>query len=394
MKAGMARSDSVQAVVERMLAQLRGWPDLQGAAIWLPEEGLLMLVEMGAEGACLQRVEREPALDGLLARAWSAGTVQPAGGSLLGGGGQADPPWVSRAASLIATPLRLDGERLGALALGGQQAWPTAEVEALAGQMAVAIQAARDNAALKLALAQANEASVQFVSIVAHELRTPMTSIKGYTDMLLSGMAGELAETQRKFLGTIKLNADRLGALISDVLEVSRLDAGRIRLDPAPLALDEAVREAIGALRGQMEAKRLTCDVALPDALRPAWADRSRVVQIMSELLGNACMYTPEGGAIRIAARPWPEGDKPSHLQIDVADSGVGIAEEEQPKVFQRFFRADDPVVREQIGAGLGLCIVQGLVELHGGQVWFHSARGQGCTFSFTLPFADAPMGG
>ncbi|NLS76532.1 MAG: GAF domain-containing sensor histidine kinase [Chloroflexi bacterium] len=377
--------DCVQTTVERMLKNLCG-PSLPCAAIWLPAERLYMLAELDVPEPSARRPENEPAPNSPLALALAEGA--PA--YLVSAPGEPGyPAELGQAPALIAAPLRLGGATLGALALGGQPAeWPARTVELLARQMAVAVQAARD-------CAQANEGRIQFVSSVSHELRTPMTAIKGYTDMLLAGMAGEMAEPQRKFLSIVKANADRLGALISDLLEVSRLEAGRTRLNLTLVPLGELVQQAIAALQGQIAAKKLGCEIAIPDALPPVRGDRVRLAQIMAILLGNACRYTPEGGNIRIAAVLCRKEQGASCVQVDIADTGIGIAPEEQPKVFQRFFRADHPLVREQPGAGLGLCIARGLVELHGGRIWFRSEPEQGTTFSFTLPLAaDEPAAG
>lgn len=240
---------------------------------------------------------------------------------------------------------------------------------------------ALENAALQRDLATLDSARIEFVSIVSHELRTPMTAIKGYVEMLLSGMTGDLTDVQRRFLGVIKVNADRLGKLINDMLEFSRLESRRVRLQGEPVPLGPVIQEVISTLQGEMAVKRLDFAAEVPPNLPPAWGDRERLVQIVANLLSNAIKYTPEGGRIRIRATALP-----TQMQVDVADTGIGIAAEDHPKVFTRFFRADHDLVREQTGTGLGLSIAKGLVELHGGRIWFESAPGRGSTFSFTIP--------
>jgi signal transduction histidine kinase/transcriptional regulator with GAF, ATPase, and Fis domain len=259
------------------------------------------------------------------------------------------------------------------------------------------IAAALDNVALLTEIEKANcdlvdlnDARIEFVSSVSHELRTPMTSIKGYTDMLLSGMTGEMTEPQRRFLSIIQSNADRLGILVNDLLEVSRLEAGRIQLKPDLMAIDEAIFETTTSLQGQMVSKNLSFESAIPATLPPVWGDKSRIIQVLVNLVSNAVKYTTEGGSVTVRVTEHAATDKePAYIQVDVVDTGIGIAADEHDKVFQRFFRADHDFVREQVGTGLGLSIVRGLVELHGGRIWFTSELGEGSTFSFTLPLAS-----
>jgi signal transduction histidine kinase len=266
-------------------------------------------------------------------------------------------------------------------------------LQAFAEQIAVALDNASLYKELKAAnahLLELNDARIDFVSSVSHELRTPMTSIKGYTDMLLSGMTGELTEPQRRFLSIIESNANRLGILVNDLLEVSRLEAGRIHLERKAVSVNEVVLETTTGLQGKMVSKRLGYETRIPASLPSVWGDPDRLIQILTNLLSNACKYTPEGGRITVQARPVPaQGETPAQVRIDVADTGIGIAEEEQSQIFQRFFRADHDMVREQVGTGLGLSIVKGLVELHQGEIWFTSELDEGTTFSFTIPIAS-----
>lgn len=273
-------------------------------------------------------------------------------------------------------------------------------LEAFAEQVAVALENIllyRDLQEANVNLVKVNDARIEFVSSVSHELRTPMTAIKGYTDMLISGMTGPLSEPQMRFLGIIKNNADRLGILVGDLLEVSRLEAGRIRLKLAPIQVDKLIYDSASTLQGQMVAKKLAFSTLVPARLPAIWADSDRMIQILTNLLSNACKYTLEGGSIQVSASLQEEKNEAASgqparpfIKIEIADSGIGIAPEEQSKVFQRFFRADNQIVREQIGTGLGLSIVRGLVELHGGRIWFASEAGKGTRFTFLVPIATA----
>ena len=224
----------------------------------------------------------------------------------------------------------------------------------------------------------------EFISTVSHELRTPMTSIKGYTDLLYMGAVGELTDKQKQFLRIIKNNADRLANLVSDILDISRIESGRVKLDLKPISLREVVDEISATFQPKVEEKSLKYEVDIPDDLPPVLADRDRLAQIFTNLVGNACQYTPEGGSVKVSARV--VGDK---VQVDVSDTGIGIAPEDIPKVFDRFFRADHPKVREAPGTGLGLAITKAFVEMHGGEIWVQSELGKGSTFSFTIPVAE-----
>ena len=233
---------------------------------------------------------------------------------------------------------------------------------------------------------EADLAKSEFVSTVSHELRTPMTSIKGYADLMLMGAAGGMNEEQKRFLSIIKSNADRLTVLVNDLLDISRIEGGRIELDIETMRLEVAVDQVVASLRARVEEKGLSLFVNVPPDLPPVLADRDRVIQILTNLVGNAYQYT-RAGSITVTAR------RVDNLaRIDVADTGIGIAPEDQAKVFDRFFRSDDAAVQEFSGTGLGLAIIKSLVEMHHGQIWLESELGKGSTFSFTLPLAEQEM--
>lgn len=224
----------------------------------------------------------------------------------------------------------------------------------------------------------------EFLSMAAHELRAPMTSIKGYSDMLLLGVAGEHDERQKQFLNTIKANVDRVLEMVNEFSEISRIETGALRLDLKRLHIEDLISEVIVSLQPQIEAKKIHLTVELPPDLPQVWGDRIRIIQVLTNLLTNAYKYTPEGGRIAITAR-WLDDT----MQIDVADTGIGIAPQDQERLFTRFFRADHPEVRRVAGTGLGLSIAKSIVEMHGGRIWVESQLGEGSTFSFTLPVAD-----
>jgi PAS domain S-box-containing protein len=230
---------------------------------------------------------------------------------------------------------------------------------------------------------EANRAKSEFVSNVSHELRTPLTSIKGYTDLLFMEAAGMVNERQRNFLRTIKSNAERLTALLNDLLEISRMETGRIRLDVGDVDLAHVIQDAADSLRPQMEEKGLDLVVDVDSNLPTVRGDERRLNQVITNLLSNAHRYTPAGGQVKVEGHRTKEG-----VQVDVADTGIGIAPKDRSRLFQRFFRANDPRVNAIGGTGLGLAISKMFVELHGGRIWVESELDEGSTFSFLIPTA------
>jgi two-component system, sensor histidine kinase and response regulator len=232
---------------------------------------------------------------------------------------------------------------------------------------------------------EANRVKDEFISLVSHELRTPLTSIKGYVDLLLEGEVGELETEQREFLTIVKNNADREVALVNDLLDISRIEAGKVDLLRSAIDLGALIRGAANGLRPQIEAKRQQLSVEVPTSLLPVDADANRVSQILTNLISNAHKYTPSGGSILVSA-----SQIDGEVQVDVRDTGVGLTQEEQQHLFQKFYRAKNRATQEVSGTGLGLAITRQLVQLHGGETWVKSVPGEGSTFSFTLPVAVA----
>jgi signal transduction histidine kinase len=233
----------------------------------------------------------------------------------------------------------------------------------------------------------------EFVSVVSHELRTPLTSILGYTELLL---AREFEPAERKeFIHTVHKEADHLSSLVEDLLNVSRLDAGKIKLERWVMALPKLVRELVAQLNKELDVERHRLLLDVPDSLPPIYADRDRVRQILSNLLSNAIKYSPEGGEVvlhasvlhRTPASAPPLSHEPA-LLISVRDQGIGIPQHELTRIFERFYRVDNSNTRRIGGTGLGLAITRALVELHGGRIWVDSTPGEGSTFYVTLPIA------
>ncbi len=225
----------------------------------------------------------------------------------------------------------------------------------------------------------------EFVATVSHELRTPMTSIKGYVDILLMGAAGVLSDQQTHFLKIVQENTQRLTILVNDLLDISRIEANRMKLTLQPLDLRGMAEKILSGFkqRSEDDQKPIQFNMDIPSDLPRVTGDPERVRQILFGLLDNAYHYTPESGLISLRGNQI--GDQ---IQVDVIDNGIGVPLKEQKLVFERFFRGEDPMVLETSGTGLGLSVVQHLVNMHGGKIWLESAGipGEGSTFSFTLP--------
>ncbi len=231
---------------------------------------------------------------------------------------------------------------------------------------------------------EADRAKSEFVSNVSHELRTPMTSIKGYVDLMLLGASGEMTAQQQHFMKIIKGNTDRLTSLVNDLLDISRIETGRIELECEPLDIGPLIEQVLLTIRPKAEEKGQRTQAFVPAALPLVYGDPDRVVQILTNLVGNAYKYTPRGGEFSVHAYVREE-----MLHVAVCDTGIGISEEDQKKVFERFFRVDDPLVHEESGTGLGLSITVSLIHMHGGEIFLDSEYGVGSNFTFTLPLAE-----
>lgn len=224
-----------------------------------------------------------------------------------------------------------------------------------------------------------------FVSIVSHELRTPMTSIKGYVENMLDGLTGGLSDRQSHYLTRVKYNVERLTRMINDLLDLSRIEAGRVELAVTPIPVAELVNEISESLLPLAQSKSIALHTATLGPPVSIMADRDKLHQILTNLVQNAVKFTPQGGDITIQTRRRED----QVAEFCVADTGCGIPVEEQAKIFERFYRGES-IQAEQRGAGLGLAITKSLVELHGGKIWVESTPGRGSRFYFTMPLARA----
>jgi len=235
-------------------------------------------------------------------------------------------------------------------------------------------------------LAKANRLKSDFLANMSHELRTPLNSIIGFSDMLLTEEIGPLSETQRDFLETVARNGRHLLQLISELLDLSKIEAGHLKLTLEPIDLRQLLHEAADSVRAQTEKRRHRFDLDLPGDPLPVTADHVRVRQVLLNLLSNAIKFTPEGGQVRLAGRPDSDG-----VRVEVVDTGIGISLSDQQKLFHEFVQLDPSASRHYEGTGLGLALCKRLVELHGGRIGVDSDRGRGSTFWFTLPSEARP---
>lgn len=239
-------------------------------------------------------------------------------------------------------------------------------------------------------LRRLDEAKSAFVSIAAHELRTPLASVTGYIEMLLDGDAGPLNAQQGDYLRVVESSAERLLRLTRDLLDVARLESGRLELVLQPTDLGALVAGAIAEQRPQLEARGQVINLVVPPALPLALVDRGRTVQVVANLIGNASKFSPPGAPIRVLLEADAE---PGYLRLTVEDAGPGIPPEERAHLFRPFARGASALRSGQQGSGLGLYITKSLVELHGGQISIRSEAGAGATFSLTLPEVE-PLAG
>jgi PAS domain S-box-containing protein len=219
-----------------------------------------------------------------------------------------------------------------------------------------------------------------FLSVVSHELKTPLHSIKGFVDIILMGKTGPVTDTQRDFLGTVKQQAEALQIMINDLLEFSRLEAGHIRLRIERLLVGQLVQGVVARLAPLADEAGLQLINLVPGDFGLIAADEARLEQVITNLLSNAIKFTPQGSVTVQAA------DLGSQIQVSVSDTGIGIPADQLQRVFSRFHQVDGSATRSYRGAGLGLTICKHIIEYHGGRIWAESVEGQGSIFHFILP--------
>lgn len=240
---------------------------------------------------------------------------------------------------------------------------------------------------------QAERAKSSFIATVSHELRTPLTSIKGYAELMAAGAVGAISPQQARFLEIVGHNTERMVSLINNLIAVSEMERGTITVQARPVDIKGVVEDAVRSRQPQAGEKQLSLVSSVPPGLAPARGDPQHIRQILDNLLDNALHYTPCQGRVTVwAAEASLESDSAepqAYVVVSVRDTGVGIAPEDQEKIFERFYRAENALSVEAGGTGMGLAIARSLVEAHGGRIWVESEVGVGSTFSFTIPAAS-----
>ena len=245
------------------------------------------------------------------------------------------------------------------------------------------ITAAIANALLYSQVQAANKAKSEFISTVSHELKTPLTSIRGFADLILGGLTGDITNQQREFMQTITNNVSHMGRLIQDLTDVSRMDTGHLGVNVEPIPLTNVISETLTSTSSLATNKNINVHLDLMPNPPMVMGDHNRLVQVMTNLISNACKYSPPDTDVYIKLKTCDD-----MVYCSVRDTGYGISPEDQEKLFTKFFRSADRNIQKAKGTGLGLSITKGLIELHGGEMGFESALNEGTKFWFTLPQA------
>jgi signal transduction histidine kinase len=229
---------------------------------------------------------------------------------------------------------------------------------------------------------RANRLKSEFLASMSHELRTPLHTIIGFSELLTEELEGPLNEKQKRFLGHILQDSRHLLELINDILDLSKIEAGRLELQKEQIDFAGCLEDVIATMTQQASAKNIKVEVR--NQFRGSLhADRLRVKEILYNLLSNALKFTPDGGQV------WVETLVRGHqLHVTVGDTGIGVQPEEHQSIFEKFYQVGSTTKGTREGTGLGLAITRKLVELHGGHIWLESRSGEGSRFSFTLPLA------
>jgi signal transduction histidine kinase/DNA-binding response OmpR family regulator len=295
----------------------------------------------------------------------------------------AEPLFVAlKASSALIVPLRSSESVLGTITCldheGGS--FTTEDMDVLmmlASQASIAI----TNAILYERTKELDRLKSEFVAVVSHEVRTPITSIKGSLELLSDERFHKLPAPQRELLSICQANTERLISLINDILDFSKLESSKLSLNIEPIDVDKVLAEAVENIRSLAAQKEVTIDLTVDASAGQIEADPMRVGQVATNLLGNAIKFSPEKSRIEVFA----SGD-PEKITVSVKDYGRGIAQRDLNRLFQRFAQLDSSTTRKAGGTGLGLVISKGIVEQHGGSIWVESALNEGSTFSFALP--------
>ncbi len=255
-------------------------------------------------------------------------------------------------------------------------------------QLSRAIRYAIERQALITSLDMSRKQQLQFkdefLSHVSHELRTPLTSIHQFVTILLDGLAGNILDEQRDHLGTILGSVNQLRTMIDDLLEATRAESGKLRVEPRCITIAEVIQQAVSMLGATARERKIKLTTAIDDGIPLLLADPERVLQILLNLIDNALKFTPADGSVTVKASL--NSKDPEFVNISVVDTGRGVSSESKHLIFERLYQDPNSSLNSRKGLGLGLYIVQELVRLHGGRIWVESQLGNGSDFSFTLP--------
>jgi signal transduction histidine kinase len=281
-------------------------------------------------------------------------------------------------------PVRAMDVRFGEMATGDFTRHVTVRNRDELGTVAANLNRMNDEVGrLTRELASANRHKSEFLTNMSHELRTPLNAVIGFSDVLEQGMAGSLTDKQREFVRDIRESGKHLLALINDILDLAKVESGRMELERSEYLLPDSLRAALSLVRERAARHGITLALEMSDDVGLVFADERKVRQVVLNLLSNAVKFTPDGGRVTLAASH--EGDS---VKVSVIDTGIGIAPEDQAAVFEEFRQVGSDSARKHEGTGLGLALAKRFVELHGGSLHLESAVGSGSTFSFTLPLA------
>ncbi len=296
--------------------------------------------------------------------------------------------------SLLAVPLLFEDRIVGGLVVTRKEAGSFSPevvnlLQTFAAQSVLAIQNARlfqeiEDKSQQLEVA--NRHKSEFLANMSHELRTPLNAIIGFSEVLLERMFGEVNEKQAEYLQDVLSSGRHLLSLINDILDLSKIEAGRMELELATFDLPMAVANALTLVQERASRHGVTLDLSVDKGLGPVVADERKFKQILLNLLSNAVKFTPEGGRISVKAMP-----ADGFVEISVSDTGIGIAPEDQEAIFEEFRQVGTDYARKREGTGLGLTLTRKFVEMHGGKIWVKSEVGKGSTFTFTLPMRPWP---
>jgi len=301
--------------------------------------------------------------------------------------------------TILATPLLREGMPIGLIMIRRMEVRPFSDrqialLETFAAQAVIAIENVRlfqeiqeKNQQLEIAnlkLTELDRLKSDFVSNVSHELRTPLTAIKGAVDLILREVAGPLNEKQSHYLNRVRSNTQHLAGLINDLLDLSKIEEGKIELQAARVSLGALVHEVMETLKPIATEKPIELDVTSLEPAILVWADRDKITQVLTNLIGNAIKFTPPQGRVTVSSA----SNDVDWVRVSVSDTGPGISAEQRERIFDKFYQVAENGGPKPKGTGLGLSISKALVELHGGKIWVESEPNGGSNFCFTLPLS------